>query len=111
VSSILTNYVYRCIKPNAEKSNKIDRNYLLHQLKCCGIIEAIRIRKNGYSHRFTFLQFYNRYRVLVGGDRRGKEFCEWLLMKIAKGNQSVYQLGLSKVFLKEEQVTLQDLFV
>jgi myosin heavy subunit len=112
------------LKPNAGKTNGFDRDYVLHQLKCCGILEAIKIRRQGFSHRFTYSQFYyryemnlfqywsdcdltcvDRYRLLVANSSKApREFCEWMLQKISK--VQTYQMGVSKVFLKEEQVKM-----
>ncbi|XP_042542135.1 myosin-IIIa [Dipodomys spectabilis] len=55
----------RCIKPNNERqARKFDREKVLLQLRCTGILETARIRRLGYSHRILFANFIKRYYVL-----------------------------------------------
>lgn len=55
----------RCIKPNSKKSPEIfDSRDVNRQLKCAGMLEAIRIRKAGYSIRRDIIEFCKRYRIL-----------------------------------------------
>ncbi len=55
----------RCIKPNNFKTpNQLDSSEVLRQLKCGGLLEAIRIRKAGYDIRRTHQEFLKRYKVL-----------------------------------------------
>ena len=57
----------RCIKPNNNFSctefNSIDSN---RQLRCAGMLEAIRIRKAGYAVRIPLGEFANRYKQIFG---------------------------------------------
>ncbi|XP_014481805.1 PREDICTED: unconventional myosin-XV isoform X1 [Dinoponera quadriceps] len=97
----------RCIKPNTEKAPmKFDMPCVLEQLRYTGMLETIRIRKTGYPVRLLFGHFVDRYRYLVSTHLpRGapnKELCRIILSKAApKEAQSQYQLGLTRVFLRE----------
>ncbi|XP_020280008.1 unconventional myosin-XV isoform X2 [Pseudomyrmex gracilis] len=97
----------RCIKPNTEKAPmKFDMPCVLEQLRYTGMLETIRIRKTGYPVRLLFSHFVDRYRYLVSTHLpRGapnKELCRIILDKAApKEAQSQYQLGLTRVFLRE----------
>ncbi|XP_076381482.1 unconventional myosin 10A isoform X3 [Megalopta genalis] len=97
----------RCIKPNTEKAPmKFDMPCVLEQLRYTGMLETIRIRKTGYPVRLLFGHFVDRYRYLVSTHLpRGapnKELCRIILDKAAsKEAQSQYQLGLTRVFLRE----------
>ncbi|KAI4498543.1 hypothetical protein M0802_006249 [Mischocyttarus mexicanus] len=97
----------RCIKPNTEKAPmKFDMPCVLEQLRYTGMLETIRIRKTGYPVRLLFGHFVDRYRYLVSTHLpRGapnKELCRLILDKAApKEAQSQYQLGLTRVFLRE----------
>ena len=64
-----TNVQYvRCIKPNSEKSkDTFDRNMVVEQLRCAGMIEAIRISRAAYPYRITHEEFATRF----GGLRSG----------------------------------------
>ena len=44
-----------------------------NQLKCAGMLEAIRIRKAGYSIRIVFDDFVRRYRPCLKGQTKGLE--------------------------------------
>lgn len=59
----------RCIKPN-NKFTPTDFNStdVLKQLRCAGMLEAIRIRKAGYSIRIVFKDFIRRYRPILKGE-------------------------------------------
>lgn len=51
----------RCIKPNDQRQPKqFDPLKVVAQLRCSGVMETIRIRRNGYSHRLLFKEFINR---------------------------------------------------
>ncbi|XP_076764901.1 unconventional myosin-XV-like [Xylocopa sonorina] len=97
----------RCIKPNTEKAPmKFDMPCVLEQLRYTGMLETIRIRKTGYPVRLLFGHFVDRYRYLVSTHLpRGapnKELARIILDKAApKEAQSQYQLGLTRVFLRE----------
>ncbi|XP_024944481.1 uncharacterized protein LOC107271471 isoform X3 [Cephus cinctus] len=97
----------RCIKPNTEKAPmKFDMPCVLEQLRYTGMLETIRIRKTGYPVRLVFAHFVDRYRYLVPNNLpRGapnKELCRMILDKAApQDSQSQYQLGLTRVFLRE----------
>ncbi|CAB0035466.1 unnamed protein product [Trichogramma brassicae] len=98
----------RCIKPNNEKAPmKYDMPCVLEQLRYTGMLETIRIRKTGYPVRLPFAHFVDRYHYLVPATclPRGapsKELCRIILEKAASAeDQCQYQLGLSRVFLRE----------
>ena len=52
----------RCIRPNSQKKeNFVDKEMLLTQLQYSGMLETIKIRKNGFGFRYTFDQFFSKY--------------------------------------------------
>lgn len=56
----------RCIKPNLVKaSNAFSSGEVLKQLRYSGMMEAIRIRREGYTLREDHSSFYNRFSVLL----------------------------------------------
>ncbi|XP_045643119.1 LOW QUALITY PROTEIN: unconventional myosin-X [Ursus americanus] len=97
-------FFVRCIKPNTQKMpDQFDQAVVLNQLRYSGMLETVRIRKAGYAVRRPFQDFYKRYKVLmrnaaVPDDIRGK--CTALLQLYDSSN-SEWQLGKTKVFLRE----------
>ena len=52
----------RCIKPNfGLKPDTFDQTMILQQLRCCGVLEVVRIAKAGYPTRYLHDQFVSRY--------------------------------------------------
>ncbi|KAF3550147.1 hypothetical protein DY000_02001761 [Brassica cretica] len=55
----------RCVKPNNVLKPEIFENInVLHQLRCGGVLEAIRISCAGYPTRKPFSEFLTRFRIL-----------------------------------------------
>ncbi|XP_065580984.1 myosin-VIIa-like isoform X3 [Artemia franciscana] len=99
-------FFVRCVKPNElKKPNVFDRELCCRQLRYSGMMETIRIRRAGYPIRHTFKEFVERYRFLISGcPPAHKCDCREATKKICAaifGNAADYQLGHSKVFLKD----------
>lgn len=61
ISQTSPHYI-RCIRPNSIAVPKEFVNHkVLLQLKCGGVMEAIRIKKQGFPARPTFEHFYSRF--------------------------------------------------
>lgn len=55
----------RCLKPNDDlKPNQFDPAVIADQLRCGGIVEAIRVSRVGFPQRYPHEHFYRRYRIL-----------------------------------------------
>lgn len=92
----------RCIKPNDIKASKcFEANKVIKQLRYTGVLETIRIRQHGFSHRLLFSEFLKRYCFLAFSfDERvvaSKESARLLLVRLKMDG---WALGKSKVFLK-----------
>ncbi len=92
----------RCIKPNDLKIKKcFEDQKVVKQLRYTGVLETIRIRQNGFSHRLLFSDFLKKYCFLGFGFRErvvaNRESCKILLTRLKVDG---YALGKSKVFLK-----------
>ncbi|XP_066291103.1 unconventional myosin-XV-like isoform X2 [Branchiostoma lanceolatum] len=95
----------RCMKPNTCKAALMfDTDIVLEQLRNLGILDTIRIRKKGFPIRVPFKQFADRYKFMIGelspdSDPRG--VCIMILGKLGSHFADQFQLGQSKVFLRE----------
>jgi myosin heavy subunit len=111
LSSTSPHYV-RCVKPNSMKiPNTWDRNLVLAQLRYAGMMETIKIRRMGFPIRFPFTEFLSRYACIarLPANASPADKCRKLIA-VANLASSQYQLGISKVFLKDGQrATLDDL--
>lgn len=92
----------RCIKPNDLRAPKsLEPAKVLKQLRYTGVLETIRIRQHGFSHRFTFADFFTQYRMLAFGFNENvvtnRENSRLLLIRLKMDG---WALGKSKVFLK-----------
>ncbi|MED6186014.1 hypothetical protein PIB30_062642 [Stylosanthes scabra] len=100
----------RCVKPNNVLKPAIFENLnIIQQLRCGGVLEAIRISCAGYPTRRTFYEFLNRFGVLapevLDGNYDDKVACQTILDKMGmKG----YQIGKTKVFLRAGQMAELD---
>lgn len=77
---------------------------MLKQLRCTGVLETIRIRKEGYAVRIPFKEFVIRYHVLsfllkTQLPTEAKAAADALL-RLLRVEAGAYQLGNTKVFLK-----------
>jgi myosin heavy subunit len=111
----------KCIKPNEfkvpEKLNSLDVSC---QLLCAGVLEAIKIRKQGYSTRRTHAEFINRYKKLTPSVFNNEKIeinsdSRIIVEKMIKiigtipeikeyfsAEKKLIQIGLTKIFMKEE---------
>ncbi|KAL1554938.1 myosin-17-like [Salvia divinorum] len=100
----------RCVKPNNVLKPAIFENVnIIQQLRCGGVLEAIRISCAGYPTRRTFDEFLLRFGVLapevLDGNNDDKAACQMILDKIRLEG---YQLGKTKVFLRAGQMAELD---
>ncbi|XP_053577348.1 myosin-9 [Bombina bombina] len=95
----------RCIIPNHEKkAGKLDAHLVLDQLRCNGVLEGIRICRQGFPNRVVFQEFRQRYEILTPnsipkGFMDGKQACV-LMIKALELDSNLYRIGQSKVFFR-----------
>ena len=52
----------RCIKPNEIKQKGIfDEVYVMQQIRYLGLLESVRVRKEGFPCRYLFNEFVEKY--------------------------------------------------
>ncbi|PAV81570.1 hypothetical protein WR25_02774 isoform A [Diploscapter pachys] len=100
-------FFIRCIKPNDfKRALVIDSELVVRQLRYSGMLDTIRIRRCGYPVRHLYASFVDRYRVLVNGigpsHRVDCYAATKAICKKALGDDTDFQLGKTKVFLKEK---------
>ncbi|KAI8553406.1 hypothetical protein RHMOL_Rhmol05G0013600 [Rhododendron molle] len=109
LSSTEPHYI-RCVKPNNVLKPAILENLnIIQQLRCGGVLEAIRISCAGYPTRRSFYEFLVRFGVLapevLDGNYDDKVACVMILDKMGlKG----YEIGKTKVFLRAGQMAELD---
>uniref|UniRef100_A0A452UGW7 Myosin-7 n=1 Tax=Ursus maritimus TaxID=29073 RepID=A0A452UGW7_URSMA len=96
----------RCIIPNETKSpGVIDNPLVMHQLRCNGVLEGIRICRKGFPNRILYGDFRQRYRILNPAaipegqfidSRKGAE----KLLGSLDIDHNQYKFGHTKVFFK-----------
>ncbi|KAM9844223.1 unconventional myosin-XV [Aulostomus maculatus] len=98
-------FFVRCIKPNNMKQPVVFEDELVSsQLRHSGILETIRIRREGYPVRMPFYVFLFRYKSLVGIQElpaANGENCVKLLSKLCPLTPGTYHVGVTKLFVKE----------
>lgn len=115
----------RCIIPNHEKrAGKIFAPLVLDQLRCNGVLEGIRICRQGFPNRVPFQEYRQRYELLTPnaipqGFMDGKLACERMI-KALELEQNLYRIGQSKIFFRagvlahleeERDIKISDLIV
>ncbi|XP_060692585.1 myosin-7-like [Hemiscyllium ocellatum] len=96
----------RCIIPNETKTpGAMDPFLVLHQLRCNGVLEGIRICRKGFPNRVLYADFKQRYRILnpsaVPEDKfvDSRKATEKLLGSLDI-DHTQYRFGHTKVFFK-----------
>lgn len=115
----------RCIIPNHEKrAGKICAPLVLDQLRCNGVLEGIRICRQGFPNRVPFQEYRQRYELLTPnaipkGFMDGKLACEKMI-KALELEPNLYRIGQSKIFFRagvlahleeERDIKISDLIV
>lgn len=111
INSTNVHYI-RCIKPNElKKAWEFDSLMVLSQLRACGVLETIRISCAGFPSRWTYVEFADRYHILVPSKdwikvmsgETTKESVSELCSQILSSNlpdKTKYQMGNTKIFFK-----------
>uniref|UniRef100_A0A803K128 Myosin-4-like n=1 Tax=Xenopus tropicalis TaxID=8364 RepID=A0A803K128_XENTR len=96
----------RCLIPNETKTpGAMDHYLVMHQLRCNGVLEGIRICRKGFPSRILYGDFKQRYKILnasaipEGQFIDSKKASEKLLGSIDV-DHTQYKFGHTKVFFK-----------
>lgn len=102
-----TPHFIRCIKPNNKQlPGMYDKDLVLDQLRCCGVLEVVRISRSGYPTRITHQEFAIRYGFLLPEDNASQDP---LSLSVAILQQfgilhEMYQVGYTKLFFRAGQI-------
>ncbi|KAI9547696.1 hypothetical protein NQZ68_014962 [Dissostichus eleginoides] len=108
LNSTTPHYV-RCIKPNDLKEPfMFDPRRTVQQLRACGVLETILISAAGFPSRWTYEEFFCRYRLLLHGpltQDQAQASCRLTLPQLIPDTDQ-YCFGKTKVFFQAGQVAL-----
>ena len=80
-----------------------DQGMILQQLRCCGVLEVVRIAKAGYPTRYPHKAFVRRYIELMPREavqsHNTIELCKTLLRHF-RVPENMWQLGHTKIFFR-----------
>ncbi|RLN56465.1 hypothetical protein BBJ28_00022450, partial [Nothophytophthora sp. Chile5] len=97
----------RCIKPNANKSAvEFDRCMIVEQLRCAGVIAAIRISRAAFPNRLPLVEFQQRFQIICPSalrDASASEMVAGLLKELIPDmattmQNSKFAVGKTKVY-------------
>nr|XP_020015153.1 unconventional myosin-XV [Castor canadensis] len=95
----------RCLKPNHKKEPGLfEPDVVMAQLRYSGVLETVRIRKEGFPVRLPFQVFIDRFRCLVALKHdlpATGDMCVSVLSHLCTVMPNMYRVGVSKLFLKE----------
>ena len=103
----------RCVKPNQKSvPSTFENANILQQLRCGGVLEAVRISCAGYPSRKPIELFLTRFGLLAP-DEAAKFFTPGKEREALEGilnvaNLKEWQIGKTKVFLRSGQMAVLD---
>ncbi|KAF2078544.1 hypothetical protein CYY_000168 [Polysphondylium violaceum] len=118
ISTTNPHYI-RCIKPNPDKlPQTFNKHDVIHQLRCGGVMESVRICCAGFPTRRPLPEFYARYKILnpkqqIEQKRQKIKDPKVLVQNLLEGihlSEDKYKIGITKVFLRAGQLAaLEDM--
>ncbi|XP_042021449.1 myosin-2-like isoform X3 [Salvia splendens] len=102
-----TPHFVRCIKPNSKKVHgEFEKDLVSEQLRCCGILEVVRISRSGYPTRMTHQEFTRRYGILLPENNICQNPLNTSIAILQKFDiqPEMYQVGYTKLFFRAGQI-------
>ncbi|XP_029347473.1 unconventional myosin-Vb-like [Acyrthosiphon pisum] len=88
-----TPHYIRCVKPNDNKLPFVfDNQRAVYQLRACCVLETIRISADGFPSRWTYVDFFLRYRVLLESKKINRNYPKLTCQQIIEEHIEVYYL-------------------
>ncbi|XWS63278.1 hypothetical protein CRYUN_Cryun06bG0081500 [Craigia yunnanensis] len=101
-----TPHFIRCIKPNNFQSpGSYEQGLVLQQLRCCGVLEVVRISRSGFPTRMSHQKFARRYGFLLLGNVASQDPLSVSAAILHQFNilPEMYQVGYTKLFFRTGQ--------
>ncbi|OXB58735.1 hypothetical protein ASZ78_010621 [Callipepla squamata] len=90
-------FFIRCIRSNAEKKEMLfDESLVLQQLRYTGMLETVRIRRSGYSAKYTFQEFIDQFQVLLPKNAKASKEDIFAYLSKLKLDKNNCQIGKTK---------------
>lgn len=93
-----------CLRSNSEmKEMQFDPELVKRQVQCTGLLQMVLMQKAGYSVKYTFEEFVDKFWILL--PKKATPTPENISNLLEKKNldKSTYQIGKTKVFLRERE--------
>ena len=111
----------KCVKPNGSKTPGLANGALvLEQLRYSGVLEVVRIRREGFPIRLPFVEFHKRYEILCFGENfpnsrkaslsESIAACEFICNKALMSETDEFAKGKTMIFLRngvQEKLMMQ----
>jgi len=105
-------YFVRCVNPNMQKSSTIwTEKVVEHQLRCGGLVEALKVLKLGYPTRVPYSTLYDAYHGNTTNPllkNMGEQTFSSALLIAFDVEEQDYELGLTKIFFKPAKAAVLD---
>ncbi|XP_073315225.1 myosin-1-like [Primulina huaijiensis] len=102
-----TPHFIRCIKPNDFQSpGNYNQGLVLQQLRCCGVLEVVRISRAGFPTRMSHQKFTRRYGFLLLDHVASQDPLSVSVAILRQFNilPEMYQVGYTKLFFRTGQI-------
>ncbi|CAA2978599.1 myosin-1 [Olea europaea subsp. europaea] len=102
-----TPHFIRCIKPNDVQSPGIyNQGLVLQQLRCCGVLEVVRISRSGFPTKMSHQKFARRYGFLLLDHVASQDPLRVSVAILHQFNilPDMYQVGYTKLFFRTGQI-------
>merc|ERR1712217_142251 len=105
-------YFVRCVNPNMVKSSTVwTESVVEHQLRCGGLVEALKVLKLGYPTRVPYSTLYDEYHGNLTNPlmkNMGPVTFSSALLIAFDVSEEDYELGLTKIFFKPAKAAVLD---
>lgn len=104
--SASSRHYVRCIKPNESKlPSAFDEPKVMSQLACNGVLETVKIRKQGFSYRLTLERWLDRFYACLAHAPAGTDLKDTIHKYLSSLSlEREWSMGHTKVFMRDAVV-------